>query len=358
MRYQKRGITDRLPVFNDSVLDRTTFPFSWTSGHFDDFTEWRTTAREKFTECLMAPSPIAPFEPEITGEEDRGTHTAKRAVFNISADSRVLGYICLPKGDGPFPAVLMLHDHGARFDIGKEKVIRPFNEPSPRHDSADEWSHELYGGRFIGDELAARGYITFATDALFWSDRGGVPYTDMPALSCNLQFLGMSLAGIIAHEDVRAAEFVAGLPDVDSARVSAMGLSMGSVRTWQVCALTDVISASVSICWMTTLHGQLQPGINMTTGGYPFCHPGLHNLLDFPDLASIACPKPMLFYNGRRDGLFTVESTEEAYAKLHAVWDSQGVGDRLETRLWDVPHEFTVEMQETAFDWLDGWMKG
>ena len=37
---------------------------------------------------------------------------------------------------------------------------------------------------------------------------------------------------------------------------------------------------------------------------------------------------------------------------MHAVWSSQGADDRLETRLWDVPHIFNAEMQEAAFDWL------
>ena len=61
----------------------------------------------------------------------------------------------------------------------------------------------------------------------------------------------------------------------------------------------------------------------------------------------------MLFYNGRRDTLFPVKSVEAAYAKMRAVWRSQGVEDHLVTKLWDVPHEFNREMQEEAFAWLD-----
>ena len=82
-------------------------------------------------------------------------------------------------------------------------------------------------------------------------------------------------------------------------------------------------------------------------------HPGLFNYLDYPDIASIACPKPMLFYNGLQDGLFPVPSVEEAYSKMRKVWESQNVGEKLLTKLWDVPHEFNVEMQEEAFEWLD-----
>jgi hypothetical protein len=34
------------------------------------------------------------------------------------------------------------------------------------------------------------------------------------------------------------------------------------------------------------------------------------------------------------------------------VWKSQNAEDKLETKLWDVPHVFNIEMQEAAFGWL------
>jgi hypothetical protein len=75
--------------------------------------------------------------------------------------------------------------------------------------------------------------------------------------------------------------------------------------------------------------------------------------MDYLNVASIACPKPMLFFNGRQDGLFSVPSVEDAYIKMRKIWESQNAGKNLITKLWDVPHEFSREMQEEAFDWLD-----
>ena len=89
--------------------------------------------------------PRVPFDPIVIGEEDRGSYLARRVVLNITDDSRILTYLLIPKGDGPFPAVLLLHDHGARFDIGKEKVIRPFDESPERLQSSREWIIEYYG---------------------------------------------------------------------------------------------------------------------------------------------------------------------------------------------------------------------
>ncbi len=355
--HQTEGIRDDLPVFHDRILQRLHYPLAWQNVDSNmGFDEWRDVARQRFLECLLVKPPEAPFDPVVVGEEDRGDYVAKRVVFNLTVDSRVLSYVLIPQGEGPFPAVQLLHDHGGRFDIGKEKVIRPFGEPKKRLDSAEQWVNECYGGRWIGDELATRGYLCFATDMFFWSDRGGAEPSQMGAVSANLTYLGMSMAGLIAHEDLAANGFVASMPEVDSTRIAAMGLSVGCLRTWQLAALTEQIAAGVAICWMSTIADQMQPGVNLTTGGYPMMHPNLYNFFDFPDVASIACPKPMLFYNGSKDALFSVASVNEAYEKMHVVWDSQNASDRLHTRMWDVPHEFNQEMQKEAFEWLDGFI--
>ena len=357
--FQAPGVRDNLPVFSDRLAARLTFPLSWLSGSYRDFEAWRKAARAKVMECLLAPPPEAPFDPAVVGEQDRGSYVARKVVFNLTGDSRVLGLMLAPKGAGPFPAVLLLHDHGARFDIGKEKVIEPFEVAPERLASARQWAEESYGGRFIGDELAKRGYVCFCADALNWSDRGGAGYEGQQALASNLMHFGASLAGLIAHEDLRAAEFLATRPEVDGNRVAAMGLSMGGFRTWQVCALSDRIAAGVAVGWMATDQGLMAPGNNQTQGqsAFTMTHPGIFSYLDYPDVASIASPKPMLFYNGTQDALFPVPSVREAYAKMRRVWESRNAGARLETRLWDVPHCFNREMQEAAFAWLDGYLK-
>ncbi len=355
------GVRDLLPTFNAPRVRRMDYSLAWASAQIP-FSDWREQARTAYLATLHTPPPRVPFAAEVIGEEDRGSYVAKKLAFNISADERVKAYLLVPKSDGPFPAIVALHDHGAHFSIGKEKVIRPFDEPAERIADAEDWVKQCYGGNYIGDEMANRGYVVFATDALFWGDRGrhgGVEYEDQQGLGANMLQLGQSWAGNIVWDDIRSAEFVQSLPEVHAGRIGCMGLSMGSHRTWSLAAATDLIKAGAAICWMGDTPTLTSQGNNQTKGysSFSMIHPGIREILDYPDVASIACPKPMLFFNGTEDGLFPVPGVEAAYVKMRGVWESQDAGDRLVTKLWPVPHEFNGEMQAEAFDWLDEWLK-
>lgn len=355
------GMARDLPRFHESRVQAMDYPMSFDPNGRMSFSEWRKQAREEYMQSLLTPPPRAAFETALIAKEDRGTYEARKLAFNVSAFSRVTAYLLVPKGKGPFPAVIALHDHGAHFSIGKEKVIRPFDEAQERIEDARQWVEKYYGGRFFGDELAKRGYVVFSMDALFWGGRGrreGVLYEAQQALAANMLQLGMSWAGAIVWDDIRSAEFVAGLPEVDPERIGAMGLSMGSHRTWNLTAASDRVRVGAAICWMGDTATLMEPGNNQTKGysAFSMIHPGLRNELDYADVAAIACPKPMLFYNGDRDSLFPVAGVREAYRKMRAVWQSQQAGDHLVTKIWPVPHEFNRDMQEEAFSWLDRYL--
>lgn len=361
--YPGFGIENGLPTFSEAQIARMRFPMAWDPAKGQPFDEWREDARAKLIDCLLTPPPApVAFDPAIIAVEDRGTYEARKLVFSVSADCRVPAYLLVPKGQGPFPAVLALHDHGAHFSIGKEKVVRPFGVTREVLQDATQWVEECYGGRWIGDELAKRGYLVFAADALFWGERGrreGIKYEDQQLLAANLLQLGMTWSGVITWDDVRSAEFVASLSEVNPKRIGAIGLSMGSHRTWMLCAATDRIAAGAAICWMGTTPVLMAPGNNQTKGQSAFSMlvPNLRNFLDYPDVAAIACPKPMIFFNGAQDTLFPVRGVEAAYERIRRVYNSQAARDKLTMKIWPVPHIFNLEMQSEAFNWLDSQLK-
>ncbi len=355
------GMLAHLPSFSTARVRRMDYPLAWRNTSLP-FGAWREMARKAYLESLQTPPPRAPFNATTIASEDRGSYEARKLALNISVDSRIEAYLLVPKGEGPFPAMLALHDHGAHFSIGKEKVVMPFDVTAERRADAQAWVDKYYGGRWIGDELASRGYVVLAIDALFWGDRGrqeGVEYTEQQALAANMLQLGMAWAGHVVWDDLRSAEFLQSLPEVNPDRIGCLGLSMGAHRTWNLAAATDIVKAGAAICWMGDTPTLMAEGNNQTVGqsSFSMIFPGLRNALDYPDVASIACPKPMLFFNGTEDHLFPVAGVEASYDVMRQAWQSQGAGDRLVTKLWPVPHLFNLAMQEEAFAWLDSILK-
>ncbi len=357
--YVPYGLEKGLPTFAAARADTVSRNHFTGTGDRAAFAAWQRQGRARLIDCLLdAPRPPADTAYATIAEEDRGTHTARRIVFSPSAEYRVPAYLLVPKGKGPFPAVLALHDHGAHFSIGKEKVVRPFGMDEAVAKDAREWVDKYYGGRFIGDALAEKGYVVLAVDALFWGERGrkeGVEYEAQQQLAANILQLGMSWLGVIAWDDVRSAEFLACQPEVDPARIGAVGLSMGAHRTWMVNALSDRVAAGAAVCWMGTSDVLMAPDNNQTKGqsAFSMIAPGLRRYQDYPDTAALAAPKPMLFFNGDQDPLFPVEGVEKAWGVMQNVWKAADAEDRLETRMWPAPHEFNRDMQDAAFAWLD-----
>lgn len=356
-------VTGNMPVFYQQMKQQLTYPLAWGKAEEKDFAKWKAQARHVLAECMqnLQPAPKA-YAMEVTDREQRDGYEARKIRFNLSEWSRVPAYLLVPEGKGPFPAIVLLHDHGAHFSIGKEKMVRPFHVAPEVMEDADQWASQCYDGQYVGDYLARHGYVVLAVDALFWGERGrkeGTSYDAQQALASNFLQMGASWGAFINVDDMRSAEFLASLPFVDKERVGSLGFSMGAYRSWMLAALTDVVRASASICWMNTTEHLMTLTNNQNKGGsaYAMLIPALRRYLDYPHVASIACPKPTLFFNGTQDKLFPIEGVRDAYREMEAVWKSQGASDHLVTKLWDEKHFFNKEMQKETLEFFDRWLK-
>lgn len=344
-----------LPDFHASLRSRMHFSHGWHSD-VSDPVAWRTAGRAQ-ARSLILPQGVdaTPTQWEVLEQSKRGNIVAELVAFNLTQDCRVKALLLRPASPGPHPAALMLHDHGSRFDIGKEKMVRPWCNPE-REQAAEAWSHRFYGGRFPGDELARRGYIVLSVDALGWGDRriNGFSYESQQALASNLMNLGTSWAGVMAHDDMRAARVLSRLEGVDASRLAAVGFSMGAFRAWQLSALSDDVTATIASCWMATMQGLMEPGNNQLRGQSAFAmlHPGIARALDYPDVAGLAAPKPLLLQAGEQDTLFPRASVERAFAQLQAIWSAHRAPELLDLRWWPQGHHFDKSRQDASFDWL------
>ncbi len=351
---------------------------SWLKGQFAELESLRRMGRRRLKDLLhYAPARCSP-EPQILGREKRSGYTLERLTFRTAPGVRVPASLLIPDGARlPAPGVVALHDHGAFYLFGREKLLEIDAEPQ----ALTEFRKQYYSGLSTAAEMARRGYVVIAIDMFYWGERRllrpGDPesWTDRPASMSHedvaafnrrasqtedltartIHAAGFTWPGVMLWDDLRTLDYLASRPEVDPKRLACVGLSVGGFRSCHLAAQDSRIRAAVIAGWMTSFPYQLRHRV-INTIGHSMVVPGLYGDLDYPDVASLAMPSALLVINGSRDTLFEASGVQRAFDRLHASYAKAGVPDRIRTRLYDTPHEFNSEMQAEAWDWLKRWV--
>lgn len=308
-------------------------------------------------------------------KEARGNYTVEyvRIPTGCPASGNFISaYLLLPT-DCPasgHPGIVLFHDHGARFTIGKEKMVRPLPLLASDgcnirlQEEAQQWVDKFYGSMFIGDSLAAHGYAVLVPDALGWSERM-FPSDSLPAFTDRLQ--GDSLKQLNKHirnnqpqfyqkhlsetgepwfetilsDDNTAFQWLAARPEVDAERIGVVGFSMGAYRAWNLAAENHAVSWCAAANWMTTLEANGGPTPNESA--WSMYRPMLDSL-DYPEIAArMTCPFLLLY--GSEDPLFAEESVLHAAKKIS--------GQPFTLKRIESAHRFTKEHWQAVIRFAD-----
>jgi dienelactone hydrolase len=379
---QQEGWLGNLAPIVRSIQRERGFPMEFAGKGRLSLEEWRKRGRIEVAKALSySPQPV-PIDLRVHSVAKRDGYEVRVISFAGSTHYRVPAYLLVPVGGkGPYPAVVALHDHSGWFMHGKEKLVRIEGE----HQALGNFRRQYYGSRTWADELARRGFVVIVPDAFFWGERrlqyehspealqtrlaGLQPESEDYVRTLNtflreqtavlqtwLAFAGTTWMGIVNYDDRRSIDVLYSLPEVDRSRIGCAGLSGGGYRATYLTGMEPRLKAAVVVGWMTSLP---------TTWGIPYTvHSSLfdafsaHANLDHPDIATLGAPGCALFVqNCAQDRLFTRAGMDAAAEKIRAVYASLGHAERYRSKYYDVPHQFNVEMQEEAFDWLETWLR-
>lgn len=302
--------------------------------------------------------------------------------WSVGFGPRTHAYVLRPEGDGPFPALLALHDHGHFKYLGKEKIA---DGPDGALPCLSSFRLTYYGGRAYADELARRGFLVVVNDVFLWGSRrfpldvmpepertlarpigalldqegagdhiaayNGAAYLHEHLISKYCTVLGASFASIVAYEDRCALDYLLGRPDVDSARVGCIGLSGGGARAALLRATAERLSACAIIGMMSTYEHLLDRCIAPHT--WMLFPPGWSRHGDWPDLAASGAPSPLLVQYLLDDAQFTVQGMKGAHGRIASYYSRTKMPEAYVGEFYPGAHRFDIPMQEQAFDWLE-----
>lgn len=363
--------------FVEALSGGSNFSLSYLVKKYKSPEEFKKTARGAFFKLLYYSPEKTDFNAEVVERVDKGDYIREKVYFNTTSLFRVPAYVLIPKkGKGPFPAVVDLHSHGAFYQYGKEKVI----ETDDDHPSITAYKDLYYGGQSDSTALVKSGYVVISIDAFYFGERrcifdedielGGKPVSELTVeeveylnkkaasgehnMAKSLFLSGVTWPGIIIWDDIRTVDYLCSREDVDSERIGCWGISMGGFRATHLCGLDERIKCSVIIGFMSSYTQMLKSHIG--------CHtwinyvPGFYKYLDFPDVASLMVPKPLMIQHCAKDDLFPPEGMRISSEKIAEVYRMNGAGEKFASRFFDVPHMFSREMQEIAVEWMKQWV--
>lgn len=300
------------------------------------------------------------------------SYTKSLVQVPVAHGDTVSGYLLVPDEVAPAPAILALHDHGAYFTIGKEKLTPPVlpSGGGEKMDEAQRWVNKFYEGQFVADTLASRGYVVLVIDALYWGERqaGQRPPSPLKGGEVNtlsvdsLKRLNKQLKNAqpefyqhylnetgevwferILADDKACIDYLLTLPYVDSARIGVWGFSMGAYRAWQLAAEDPRIAFCAAANWMQavpeTKNDTAQSWQLVNVSSWSMYRPSKDST-SYAAIASQIAPRPMLLQYGLRDKLFPEPVLTE------------GQWPALTIQAIDSEHRFTCEHMRLLLQWL------
>ena len=347
-------IKNNMPIYINNMLQQHTYTLD--PNNYKNTQKWKKAAKKQLLQATKLPIPDTTLTYHITDTQQRQGYKIHKINYTLSAWNQGKAYLLIPDNTKKAPAILMLHDHGAHFTIGKEKLAKPFNTDTTIIKNAQTWVKKYYNNTFLADHYAQKGYIVLVADALLWGERQaeqGTQHHQQQAIAAGLIQLGYTLPAIMLHDDIRTLQLLCSLPYVDTKKIGCLGFSMGAYRAWMLSAATTQITATAAICWMTTTKHQLTPPMKPKgNSDYNTIIPALAQKLDYPHIAALTSPRPLLLFNGTKDKLFPIEGVKQAYQIIENIYKKDKATHNLNQQLWDTTHTFTKEQQQATLQFF------
>jgi hypothetical protein len=312
-----------------------------------DWEKKRPELRRQFLEMMgLDPLPNrTDLKPVVTGKIETEYFTVEKLHFQSFPGLYVTGNLYIPKkAMFPAPTILYLCGHGNTV-IDKVSYGSKVNY---QHHPA--W-------------FAEHGYVCLVIDTLQLGEIQGLHHGTHNLNMWWWQTLGYTPAGIECWNGMRAIDYLATRKEVDGKRIGVTGRSGGGAYTWWLAAADDRPQCFVPVAGIADMWAQVMEGV------VPHLRRGVINShcdcmffvntyrWDFPMVAALAAPRPVLLGNSDADHIFPVAGYRRLADKVRPIYDLYGATDKFQLLETMGQHQDTPELRLGAYAWMNRWLK-
>ncbi|HEY3186718.1 MAG TPA: alpha/beta hydrolase family protein, partial [Solirubrobacteraceae bacterium] len=292
----------------------------------EEFAAWRRGGVERLRRIYRLRREPAGQARRVASTQRDG-YREDRLVLRAPDGVELPAYLLVPAGrqDGPFPALVFLHGHGA----SAEHVL---GRAAPDSGASEDALAYLRSLRWV--EAAPRaGYLCLIPEhrgfGALAEETQGCQHAFLNALA-----LGRTLQGMRVADLVRWVDHLGARPDVRSDRIAVGGISLGGELAVLLALFDQRVAAAISAGFVRAWRDQI------AADSFCACSyaPGLLASFDVPELAGLIAPRPLLVQSGDRDPLYPRACAEAGIARAGAIYAA--AGGRLDVSWFPGRHEF------------------
>jgi len=279
------------------------------------------------------------LEPKVLEQVPLTSCLREKVSYLVEPSQRVSAFLFIPTGAGPHPAILCIHQHNREYHLGKSEPAGLSGNPE----------------QYYALELAKRGYVTLAPDALCFEERQhpslrGMDYERFEALRRIVE--GSCLQAKMLWDLQRTLDYLSTRREVDRRRIGCLGHSLGGQETLFLSAVDKRIAVGVSNCGFSSYGAISERAILHNLALYV---PGLFRSGDLDRVLGLVAPRPFLALAGSEDPLFPLEGVQAVMRGARRAYGRSK--DRLRLEVFPGGHGFPLPMREVVYAWFDRWLK-
>jgi len=315
------------------LLDPSRAPHRFRARTRTQAIGWQKKTRRELARMLNSLRlPAAPFDARTIERVDKGDYVREKTVIRTSAYTSMPVYFLIPKDiKRPAPVILAFHGHG----YGVKDIVGLWEDGSER-DTPDGYHADF------AVALCRRGFVVAAPEISCFGERRSIfklpPGSPVPGTchhASTLAFhLGGSVAGLRVHDARRLVDYLKERPEVNTARLGAMGISGGGYQTFYSSCVDTRIKAAVISGYYSTYRDSI---LDMDHCDCNYI-PGLHVFGEMYDLVGLIAPRPVLIEAGQQDPIFPIAAVKKSVRRARDVYRVFGSSDGIRTDYFEGRH--------------------
>jgi hypothetical protein len=308
----------------------------------EDFAAFQEERRKELWSLLGdLPWEHRPGPAKLVSTEKHDGYTLERLVLDLNGQEPVPALLLIPdKRQERAPGMLYIHWHAGMYGLGKEQLMRGV-EQQPAY----------------APVCAEKGIVTLAIDSWCFGERqheadGHTGEEDAFKL---MLWTGQVLYGMMLFDELRALDYLADRPEVDSKRLGAFGMSMGATKAWWLAALDQRVKLCMDVCCLTD-YEELIKTHSLKEHGIYYYVPSLLKHFQTAQINELIVPRAHLSVNGRFDVLTPPTGVEKIRDYLMPLYRVQGKEQDCRVELFDCKHVELPEMRRLILEWMDRYL--